>query len=135
MLENARSAQQRVRLAAIEEELSVATGELRTLPPQQRVYAAVSDFPPAGNFIPTRGKPREIRLLHRGNVLTPGEAAAPGALEAIAALPGRFELSDTADEGQRRVALARWVADRRNRSPGDRSSIRLALFHFGGDRR
>ena len=50
------------------------------IPTGQMVYAAATQFKPQGNFKPTGGKPRAIKVLHRGNILQPGEDVRPGTL-------------------------------------------------------
>lgn len=59
-------------------------------------------------------KPRSIHLLERGDVEQPRESVTAGALSAVAALPGVFELANPDDEGGRRAALAEWIADTQN---------------------
>src|SRR5262249_15399291 len=53
--------------------------------------------------------PRPIPLLHRGDVESPGETMTPGALSCVAGLDADFPASG-ADEGTRRLALARWLS-------------------------
>ena len=60
---------------------------------------------------PDGGKPRPIFVLRRGDVRTPGQEVGPSALNLLADLPGRFELSAGHTEGDRRAALARWLTD------------------------
>ena len=101
--------------------------ELAALPKPRQVYAAASDFPRQSQFSPAK-KPRPIRLLHRGDVTQPRQPIAPGGL---AAIPVPFPAHDVEDEGARRAALARWIAD-----PGNvltwRSIVnRVWHHHFG----
>jgi len=101
---------------------------LKRLPEPRMVYAGAHYFPPDASFKPA-GKPREVRLLKRGDIHKPGEPAAPGALESVAGL--RAEFSPAAEEGERRAALARWIAN-----PGNvltwRSVVnRVWHYHFG----
>ncbi|PQO28824.1 PSD1 and planctomycete cytochrome C domain-containing protein [Blastopirellula marina] len=83
--------------------------ELSGLPVGQMVYAAATQFPAQGNFQPTGGVPRDVHVLHRGNVTDPQEEAIPCALP----LPGQeacqFPLSADHTEADRRAALARWI--------------------------
>jgi hypothetical protein len=104
--------------------------QLAVLPPLQAVYAAASDFTPQGNFKPPKGC-RPVHMLRRGDIHSPGEPAAPGALSCVPGLEWRFKPADPSDEGQRRAALARWVSD-----PGNvltwRSAVnRVWHYHFG----
>lgn len=83
--------------------------QLKSLPSGKMVYAAATHFKPQGSFQPTQGKPREVHVLHRGNVTDPRDPALPGTLP----LPGKddyeFTLPTDHDESQRRAALARWI--------------------------
>ena len=83
--------------------------QLKSLPSGKMVYAAATHFKPQGSFQPTRGKPRDVHVLHRGNVTDPRETALPGTLP----LPGRedyaFDLAADHDESERRAALAKWI--------------------------
>jgi len=72
----------------------------------------------------------EERVLQRGSVATPGDAVTPGALSAIRTLPADLEY-DPKNEGTRRLALARWVADRRNPLTARVIVNRVWHHHFG----
>ena len=73
--------------------------QLAELPPSQMVYSGTSDFADAGNFHPTRGMPRPIHLLKRGEITTPGELVSPGTLSLIPGLEAEFKLDDINREG------------------------------------
>jgi hypothetical protein len=96
------------------------------------VYAAASSFTPIFTFTPPPdGKPREVRVLHRGDVKLPGEIASPGALSCVEAIPSRFQLANSDDEGQRRAALARWMVDPANPLTWRSIVNRVWSYHFG----
>ncbi|MBL8827893.1 MAG: DUF1553 domain-containing protein [Planctomycetaceae bacterium] len=104
--------------------------QLATLPPQSIAYIGAVHHG-TGNFRGTGadgGKPRPIRILARGNVQKPGDEAQPGALSAVAALPARFAASAESD---RRVALARWLTDRRHPLTWRSIVNRMWMYHFG----
>jgi hypothetical protein len=103
---------------------------LAALPPQRLVYAAAPDFQPLGNFKPARGC-RPLYVLRRGDVKSPLEAAAPGALSCVEGLPARFTLANPNDEGARRAELARWVTDPRNVLTWRSIANRVWHYHFG----
>jgi len=104
--------------------------QLAVLPAMQVVYAAASDFKPDGSFKPA-SKPRAVHLLKRGDINKPGPEVKPGALTCVPGLEARFRLADPANEGSRRVALARWISD--PKSPLTWRSIvnRVWHYHFG----
>src|SRR5207237_7892239 len=77
------------------------------------------------------GKPRPIRILARGNVLSPGKEVGSGALHAITDLPSRFNLPPDHREGDRRAALAKWLTDARNPLTWRSIVNRVWHYHFG----
>ena len=80
---------------------------------------------------PDGGKPRPIFVLRRGDIRTPGQEVGPSALNLLADLPGRFELSAGHTEGDRRAALARWLTDSRNVLAWRSIVNRVWQYHFG----
>ena len=108
--------------------LKKARQELNALPTGKMVYAAATHFKPQGNFQPTKGKPREVRVLHRGEVTKPKEIAQPGVL-AFAAhqnprLPGE-------NEAEKRKALALWLTDKSHPLVWRSIVNRVWQYHFG----
>ncbi|HTA28875.1 MAG TPA: DUF1553 domain-containing protein, partial [Candidatus Cybelea sp.] len=88
----------------------------------------------SGSFLgtgPNGGEPRLIHVLARGDVRKPGQLVGPGALSWVTALPARFDLPKDAPEGQRRLALAQWITDRRNPLTWRSIVNRVWQYHFG----
>jgi hypothetical protein len=106
------------------------TRELALLPAPSLVYAAASDFDPDGGLRPAGG-PRTVHVLRRGEVTKPAEVAQPGTLSCVAGLGARFQLEKPADEGLRRAALARWLADPGNPLTWRSIVNRVWQHHFG----
>jgi hypothetical protein len=104
--------------------------DLAALPKQQKVYAGANDFPAAGSFHPAHGC-RPIRLLRRGDIRQPQEPAVPAALACVPGLDSRFRLDHPDDEGERRAALARWLAHRDNVLTWRSIVNRVWHYHFG----
>jgi hypothetical protein len=98
---------------------------------QRSVFAAATDFEPQGEFRPTKGKPRPVYLLARGSEKDPQAEVGPGTCGYIPELESRFALDPTADEGPRRVALARWLVDKRNPLTWRSIVNRVWQYHFG----
>ena len=115
----------------LQQESAALANELRSLPQGKLVYAAATRFAPQGNFQPTAGKPRAVRLLHRGNVTDPREEVHPGVIPLRT--DDAFELNLPAghSEGERRAALANWLT--RPEHPLAWRSIvnRIWQYHFG----
>ena len=107
------------------------TKQLASLPAGQMIYAAATHFKQQGGFVPTKGKPREVRRLHRGNILSPREEMQPGTIPILEAFGARFDLPPDHAEGERRATLARWLT-RADHPLTWRSIVnRVWLYHFG----
>lgn len=104
--------------------------ELAALPPQPMVFAASHDFSPAGGFVAAR-EPRPIHLLARGDVRSPQQLVAPGAVGCVPGPNAAFDLGDASDDGQRRAALAHWLADSSNALVRRSIVNRVWHYHFG----
>ena len=91
------------------EAIAAADLALSALPAGRMVYAAATHFTPQGNFQPTQGKPRTIRLLHRGNETQPRNEVVPGTVPLQSGESPQFPLAADHTEGQRRAALAHWI--------------------------
>jgi len=72
-----------------------------------------------------------VHVLRRGNIEKPGEVAQPGALAALSALPGRFDLPQPENEATRRAALAQWIAAPDNPLTWRSIVNRVWHYHFG----
>jgi hypothetical protein len=94
-------------------------GDPRAAPPLRLVFAATP--------IP----PRQIRVLRRGEVERAGSLATPGGLACLAGVDPEFHLADSASEGSRRLALARWITDPQNVLTWRSIVNRVWHYHFG----
>ena len=106
--------------------------QVATLPAQQRVYAGTvhngsGAFRGTG---PDGGKPRVIRVLARGDVRSPRQVVEPGTVPILEGVPARFQLPPDAPEGERRAALAHWLADPRNPLTWRSIVNRVWQYHF-----
>jgi hypothetical protein len=110
--------------------LSELDREMKSLPAPQKVYAAASDFPREGSFVPPRAI-RTVHLLRRGDVKNPANVMAPAALSRTPGLDHPFECADAADERARRAALAKWITDERNTLARRSIVNRIWQYHFG----
>jgi cytochrome c553 len=107
----------------VKQKVTATDAEQKALPPLSSVYAASTKV--------RQGKPRTIHVLSRGNVLAPAHEVTPGALAAIETLPSRFDLPAEHAEGDRRVALARWIASPDNPLTWRSIVNRVWQYHFG----
>jgi hypothetical protein len=77
----------------------------------------------AGTF----GQPGPTNRLFRGDPLSPREVVAPDALSVL----GTLKLSGDTPEQERRIALAKWIADDNNPLTARVIANRVWQFHFG----
>lgn len=131
LLSKLNTAQRKQKRDELARAIKSANNQLAALPTGKMVYAAATAFKGRGTFKPTMGKPRLIRVLHRGNILQPGKTSRPGVIPIIASRPIELDLPDGHSEGERRAALARWLT-RRDHPLVWRSIVnRLWQYHFG----
>ena len=107
-----------------------AEQELARLPVTAAVYAW-SRSHSHGKHLGSPQVPKVVHVLRRGDIDKPGEIAVPGALSALTALPGRFDLEDHQDEAARRAALADWLANDENPLTWRSVVNRVWSYHFG----
>jgi hypothetical protein len=104
-----------------------------TIPKSAMVYAGTVHTG-SGSFRGTghdKGRPRPIHLLARGDIRRKGKLVGPGTVDIGANLPTRFLLPKAHREGDRRVALARWLVDVRNPLTWRSIANRVWQFHIG----
>jgi len=109
----------------------LAEQKLSALPKGKLVYAAATHFEPFGQVKPTEGQPRAIHLLQRGDLRYPQQKVQPGTVPLWDEAPSKFDLPTDHTEGQRRVALARYLTDKANPLTWRSIVNRIWLNHFG----
>ncbi|MCA9056838.1 MAG: DUF1549 domain-containing protein, partial [Planctomycetaceae bacterium] len=119
------------RRAKLTDDREAVAKELEQLPAGQMVYAAATQFRIQGNFRPTEGKPRQVRVLHRGVETQPGDLVTPGTIPLRAEEDWHFQLAADASEGERRAALAQWLTARENPLTWRSIVNRVWHYHFG----
>ena len=78
------------------------------------------------------GKPRDIFVLHRGEVTDPRDPVVPGTVPGIVSSTSHlFDLPKDHKEGDRRVALAEWIAHKDNTLTWRSIVNRVWHYHFG----
>ncbi|MDB5302289.1 MAG: hypothetical protein JWO87_3952, partial [Phycisphaerales bacterium] len=131
LLEGALDAAAREELQNVRQARARGESELKALPARHEVFAAASEFPASGSFVPTMGKPRPIHLLRRGSEKDPGKEVAPGSVGFLPGLPGKFDLPSDSGESLRRAALAEWIVDPKNPLTWRSIVNRVWQYHFG----
>ncbi len=130
----AMSEEKRRELDRLAEELRGISRELAALPTPEVVYAGTVWHGSGANFVGTGGnggRPRPIHLLARGQVTAPGRLIEPGALGMLDFQPARFAIDRDAPEGERRVALARWITHPDHPLTWRSIVNRVWQYHFG----
>ena len=130
-VERVLSTGQKQQLESVTTRLGELDAQIKQLPAPLAVYSAATQFAPQGSFQSTGGKPREIRVLHRGNILDPREVASPSALPFVPSLPTKFDLPAGHTEGDRRAALAEWIVHPDNPLTWRSIVNRVWQHHFG----
>ncbi|MBC8354878.1 MAG: PSD1 domain-containing protein [Planctomycetes bacterium] len=117
--------------AKLDQQIATATQTLAALPKGRMVYAAATHFNPQGNFKPTMGTPRAVRVLHRGDVTSPRDEVRPGTLPILESIGPEFALPTGHTEGERRAALAHWITHHDHPLTWRSIANRIWLYHFG----
>lgn len=118
---------------AIEEEIAGLEAEIGKLPPARAAYVAMVHHG-QGNFVGRghlEGKPREVRILARGDVTRPLDVVKPGTVPGLVDGKGAFDLREDHPEGDRRVALANWIVHRDHVLTWRSIVNRIWQGHFG----
>jgi cytochrome c553 len=110
-------------LEQVTKDLEALRAEEKQLPPLTVAYSVTTKL--------RAGKPRTIHVLSRGNVNAPAHEVGPGSLSLVEVLPARFELPADHAEGDRRVALARWLTEPQNPLTWRSIVNRVWHYHFG----
>jgi hypothetical protein len=114
-------------------ELARLETEFASLPKRDAVYAGGIHHG-KGSFVgtgPNGGKPRPIYVLARGQVTQPMSEVSPGAISALDFRPFLFPINSESGEGERRIALARWITDPANPLTWRSIVNRVWQYHFG----
>ncbi|MGD9723953.1 MAG: PSD1 and planctomycete cytochrome C domain-containing protein [Pirellulales bacterium] len=117
-------------IAMHEQAIKELDAQLAALPARPMVYAAANQFAAQGSFAPP-ASPRPIYLLVRGDVRSRGPLVEPAAVACVQGPENAFALADSANEGERRAALARWLVDPPNALVRRSIVNRVWQYHFG----
>lgn len=114
---------------SMQTEMGEVDKSLKRLPVGKMVYAAATDFAVQGNFKPTMGTPREVRVLHRGEISKKLAAVQPGVIPL--SFDDHWQLEIGQREGDRRANLAKWITAKENPLTWRSIVNRVWLYHFG----
>lgn len=133
LLNQTYSPQTLLRLGSLKAERTRLENEIKAFPAPKvayvgAVHTGTGTFRGTGN---EGGKPRPVFVLARGQVTQPVREAQSGALSVLTFRPSRFPLNADVPEGQRRAALADWIADPENPLTWRTMVNRVWQYHFG----
>lgn len=118
-LQNALSAEDRERRARATKDLASLRQKLSDVRSRESAY------------IGTFSAPEPTFVLRRGDVMQRQEQVKPGGLSKVACLESELVKDDSQPEPERRMALARWITDRRNPLTARVMVNRIWQHHFG----
>jgi mono/diheme cytochrome c family protein len=111
---------ERERLKSLDAEIARLTREIKAIPPLPTVWA--------GKF----EQPKETTYVHKGgDPERRGVDVRPASLAVLDGAMKPFELNADAPEGERRLALARWIASENNPLTARVMANRIWHYHFG----
>ena len=131
MVAKLRKPERQARRKKLQDQITATEKELKSVPKGKMVYAAATDFKVQGNFKPTKGKPRMVKVLHRGNIQDPRGDVRPGTLPIFPKENFEFKLAANHPESARRAALAKWITRKDNPLTWRSIANRIWLWHFG----
>jgi hypothetical protein len=109
------------KLAALEGQIAVVQSKLNSVPKLEQVWVGL---PPT--------QPTEPTYLQKGgDPMKPGEVVAPASLSVLDQVTKPYALKPDADEGERRLALARWITSSDNPLTTRVLANRVWQWHFG----
>jgi len=114
------SPEEREQLAALDQQLVQVEAKIGKVPKLPQVWA--------GNY----SQPKEPTFVHKGgDPMKPGEAVVPASLNVLDQVTKPYELKADAPEGDRRLALAKWITSDENPLTPRVLANRVWQYHFG----
>jgi len=108
------------KLAALDKQIASTRTKLNRVPKLPQIWA--------GNF----AQPKEPTFVHKGgDPMKPGEPVVPASLSVLDQITQPYELKSDAPEGERRLALARWITGDDNPLTARVLVNRVWHYHFG----
>ena len=108
------------KLEALEKQIAAVQAKLNRVPSLPQVWAG------------THAQPKEPTTIHKGgDPMKPGDTVVPASLSVLDQVTKAYELKSDADEGERRLALAKWITGNDNPLTPRVLANRVWQHHFG----
>ncbi|MEO6244068.1 MAG: DUF1553 domain-containing protein [Opitutaceae bacterium] len=107
-------------IAAVSRQIAELDREIAAVPPLRRVWVGKHEQPAEPTFVHQGGDP-----------MKPAHAVVASSLGVLDHVPKRYELAPDAGEGERRLALARWITAGDNPLTPRVLANRVWQYHFG----
>ncbi len=112
--------EERTRLTALAKQIAETQAKLNSVPKLPQIWA--------GNF----SQPKEPTFIHTGgDPMKPASAVVPASLSVLDKVTPGYQLRPNAAEGERRLALAKWITRNDNPLTPRVLANRLWHYHFG----
>jgi len=114
------STEEKTRLAELAKSIAAVNAQINKVPKLPQVWAGIF------------AQPKEKTFLHRGgDPMKPGPEVLPASLNLLDQSTKSYELPSHTAEGERRLALAKWIVDRNNSLTPRVLANRVWHYHFG----
>ena len=114
------TAEEEQKLAALDQQITQTRAKLNRVPKLPMIWA--------GNY----SQPKETTFVHKGgDPMKPGEPVAPASLAVLDQVATPYALKADAAEGERRLALAKWITSDDNPLSARVLANRVWHYHFG----
>ncbi|QDS93311.1 Planctomycete cytochrome C [Roseimaritima multifibrata] len=130
-VQQVRDPQAELRQTEIQKQAKTLEAKIGQFPEGEFVYAASTQFSPAGQFRSTGGAPRAIHLLHRGDIGSPGDLMHPDGPILWGEASWPFQGIAVTDEQAARGAFAEYLTSPENPLTWRAIANRLVQWTFG----
>ena len=114
------TAEEEQKLAALDQQITQTRAKLNRVPKLPMIWA--------GNY----SQPKDLTFVHKGgDPMKPGETVAPASLAVLDHVATPYALKTDAAEGERRLALAKWITGDDNPLTAHVLANRVWQYHFG----
>jgi mono/diheme cytochrome c family protein len=111
---------ERAQLDALEKEIASVQRQIDAVPKLPQIWVGM------------HAQPKDPTFVHKGgDPMKPGEAVVPASLSVLDQVTKPYALKSNADEGERRLALAKWITSNDNPLTPRVLANRVWQWHFG----